>query len=114
MQQALFVTEAHPYELFTDNPGMDLVSGKKNNYTEIESDLQRKIDISSGIDCICREKSNRNLTVCTTTDSNCNLGTYDFFRQGSEHCRLDRNPMDSYMSINLQGKEKSYAQRSYS
>lgn len=36
----------HPYELFTDNPEW-IWSQVKNNYTEIESDLQRKIDISS-------------------------------------------------------------------
>ena len=35
----------------------------KNNYTEIESDLQRKIDISSELTAFSREKSNRNLTV---------------------------------------------------
>ena len=52
----------HPYELFTDNPKW-MWSQVKNNYTEIESDLQRKIDISSELTAFSREKSNRNITV---------------------------------------------------
>ena len=52
----------HPYEFFTDNPEW-MWSRVKNNYTEIESDLQRKIDISSELTAFAREKSNQNLTI---------------------------------------------------
>ena len=52
----------HTYELFIDNPEW-MWSQVKNNYTEIESDLQRKIDISSELTAFSREKSNRNLTI---------------------------------------------------
>ena len=52
----------YPYELFTDNPKW-MWSQVQNNYTEIESDLQRKIDISSELTAYAREKGNRNLMV---------------------------------------------------
>jgi hypothetical protein len=35
----------------------------QNNYSEIESDLQRKIEISSDLTAYAREKSNRNIMV---------------------------------------------------
>jgi hypothetical protein len=35
----------------------------QNNYSEIESDLQRKIEISSELTAYAREKSNRNIMV---------------------------------------------------
>jgi hypothetical protein len=52
----------HPYELFTDNPKW-MWSQVQSNYSEIESDLQRKIDISSELTAYAREKSNRNIMV---------------------------------------------------
>jgi hypothetical protein len=35
----------------------------QNNYSEIESDLRRKIEISSELTAYAREKSNRNIMV---------------------------------------------------
>jgi hypothetical protein len=52
----------HPYEIFTDNPKW-MWSQVQNNYSEIESDLQRKIEISSDLTAYAREKSNRNIMV---------------------------------------------------
>lgn len=52
----------YPYKLFTDNPKW-MWSQVQNNYTEIESDLQRKINISSDLTAYAREKGNRNLMV---------------------------------------------------
>jgi hypothetical protein len=52
----------YPYEFFTDNPKW-MWSQVQNNYSEIESDLQRKIEISSDLTAYAREKSNRNIMV---------------------------------------------------
>ena len=52
----------HPYKMVTDNPKWMWLQ-IQNNYTEIENDLQRKIDISSELTAYAREKGNRNLIV---------------------------------------------------
>jgi hypothetical protein len=52
----------YPYEFFTDNPKW-MWSQVQNNYSEIESDLRRKIEISSELTAYAREKSNRNIMV---------------------------------------------------
>jgi hypothetical protein len=52
----------HPYKYYTENPKW-MWSQIQTNYSEITSDLKRKIEISSELTAFSREKSNRNLMV---------------------------------------------------
>ena len=59
---SVYLGRFHPYKLFTESPKW-MWNQVKENYTEIEMDLERKIDIASGMMTYSRENSNKRLAI---------------------------------------------------